>query len=50
MSRAEIANYLGLTIETVSRNLSKMQEQNILTAKGKYIYINNLEALIDLVN
>lgn len=50
MSRADIANYLGLTIETVSRNLSKMQEQNILSAKGKYIYINNLEALIDLVN
>ena len=50
MSRAEIANYLGLTIETVSRNLSKLQEQNILVAKGKYIYINNLEALIDLGN
>lgn len=50
MSRAEIANYLGLTIETISRNLSKLQELNILTAKGKYIYINNLEALVDLGN
>ncbi|WP_085247906.1 helix-turn-helix domain-containing protein [Gilliamella mensalis] len=48
MSRAEIANYLGLTIETVSRNLSKLQEQNIVSAKGKYIFIKNLNALIDL--
>jgi CRP/FNR family transcriptional regulator, anaerobic regulatory protein len=50
MSRAEIANYLGLTVETVSRNLSKLQEQNILSVKGKYIYINDLDALIDLEN
>ncbi|WP_176700259.1 MULTISPECIES: helix-turn-helix domain-containing protein [unclassified Gilliamella] len=50
MSRADIANYLGLTIETVSRNLSKLQEQNIISAKGKYIFIKNLNALIDLGN
>jgi CRP/FNR family transcriptional regulator, anaerobic regulatory protein len=50
MSRSDIANYLGLTIETVSRNLSKLQEQNILLVRGKYLFIKNLKALIDLGN
>ncbi|MWN89901.1 helix-turn-helix domain-containing protein [Gilliamella sp. Pra-s65] len=50
MSRADIANYLGLTIETVSRSLSKLQEQNILSAKGKCIFIKNLNALMSLGN
>lgn len=50
MSRADVANYLGLTIETVSRVLTKLQEQNILSVKGKYIFIKNLNALIDLGN
>ncbi|MCX8642466.1 MULTISPECIES: helix-turn-helix domain-containing protein [unclassified Gilliamella] len=48
MSRTDIANYLGLTIETVSRILSKFQEQDILSVKGKYIFIKNLNALIVL--
>ncbi len=50
MCRADIANYLGLTIETVSRSLSKFQEKQILSARGKYIVIRNLNALIDLCN
>ncbi|NUF27109.1 MULTISPECIES: helix-turn-helix domain-containing protein [Gilliamella] len=50
MSRADIANYLGLKIETISRNLSKLQEKNILSVRGKYIFIKNLNALIDLGN
>lgn len=48
MSRADIANYLGLTIETVSRLFSRMQDLNILTVKGKYIAIKNVSALFDL--
>ncbi|OCG78068.1 hypothetical protein A9G42_04365 [Gilliamella sp. Nev6-6] len=48
MSRADISNYLGLTVETVSRNLSKLQEQNILSVKGKHIFIKDLNALMDL--
>lgn len=50
MSRSDIANYLGLTIETVSRCLTKFQEKNILSVKGKYIFIKDLNALIDLGN
>ncbi|WP_176701739.1 helix-turn-helix domain-containing protein [Gilliamella sp. wkB112] len=50
MSRSDIANYLGLTIETVSRSLTKFQEKNILSVKGKYIFIKDLNALIDLGN
>lgn len=46
MSRNDIANYLGLTIETISRILTRMQDLNILTARGKYITIKNLPALI----
>lgn len=48
MSRADIANYLGLTIETVSRILSRMQDLNILNVKGKCIYIENISALFYL--
>ncbi|OTQ15143.1 hypothetical protein B6D15_12610 [Gilliamella apicola] len=48
MSRTDIANYLGLTIETVSRILTKFQELDILSVKGKYIFIKNLNALIVL--
>lgn len=48
MSRNDIANYLGLTIETISRILTHMQELNILFAKGKYITIKNLSALIEI--
>lgn len=46
MSRSDIANYLGLTIETISRILTRMQDLNILTARGKYISIKDLSALI----
>lgn len=48
MSRADIANYLGLTIETVSRIFSRLQDLHILTVKGKYICIKNITALFEL--
>ncbi|MGL5146545.1 MAG: helix-turn-helix domain-containing protein, partial [Plesiomonas shigelloides] len=38
-------NYLGLTVETISRLLGRFQKSNILAVKGKYITINDIDAL-----
>ena len=35
MGRRDIADYLGLTIETVSRALSTLRDRGILSLKGK---------------
>jgi len=45
MQRQDIADYLGLTIETVSRTLTKMQENKILVINGRNITIVNVERL-----
>jgi len=45
MSRTDIANYLGLTIETVSRILSKLGKQSIIELNNKELRINDMEAL-----
>jgi len=37
MSRQEIANYLGLAVETVSRVIKRFQSQGLLTASGKKV-------------
>jgi len=50
MSRADIGNYLGLTVETVSRCLSRLQKQNIIKADKREIVIENLDALRNMAN
>jgi CRP/FNR family transcriptional regulator len=50
MSRQDIGNYLGLTLETVSRTLSKLMDLEILTVKLRRIKILNLEALKNMTN
>ena len=45
MSRKDIGSYLGLTLETVSRTLTKLMEIEIITVKLRRIKILNLEAL-----
>lgn len=45
MSRYDIANFLGLTIETVSRQLGLLGQQGVITVKQRGIRIDNIEAL-----
>ncbi len=45
MDRRDIANYLGLTIETVSRTLSAMQRDGLIEVQGKLVTIIDRESL-----
>lgn len=45
MSRQEIGNYLGLTIETVSRLFTKFQRNGLVTINRKAIRIEDLSTL-----
>ena len=45
MSRTDIGNYLGLTIETVSRVLSRLQKSGILNVNKKDIAILDMQSL-----
>ena len=50
MSRTDIGNYLGLTIETVSRIFTRLQKQDVITVDKKEIRIKNLEQLRSIAN
>jgi len=39
MSREDIANYLGLVIETVSRSFSRLQDEGVIAVQGRQIHI-----------
>jgi CRP/FNR family transcriptional regulator len=48
MSREEIGNYLGLTIESISRLLSRFKKQNLLRVSNREIEMlqpENLKAI-----
>lgn len=45
MSRVDIGNYLGLTVETVSRVFSRMQKMDVLRVDNKEIEVLDLDAL-----
>lgn len=50
MSRSDIGNFLGLTLETVSRVFSYLQKQKIISANKKEISILSFEALLELAS
>jgi CRP/FNR family transcriptional regulator len=45
MSRTDIGNYLGLTVETVSRVFGRFQKQNLLSVDGKEVTILDFNEL-----
>jgi CRP/FNR family transcriptional regulator len=50
MSRSDIGNYLGLTVETVSRIFTRLQKGGVISADGKEVSIldaNKLRAAAD---
>jgi CRP/FNR family transcriptional regulator, anaerobic regulatory protein len=49
MAREEIGNYLGLTLETVSRCFSRMKNAGVLDVVNRHIRILNLEALQQVI-
>ena len=45
MSRGDMGNYLGLTVETISRVFNRLQKQQMLLVNNKEITILDIEAL-----
>jgi CRP/FNR family transcriptional regulator len=49
MSRHDIANYLGLAVETVSRLFTRFQEEGLLEVERRHITIRDLDRLRRMV-
>jgi len=50
LSRQEIANLTGTTIETAIRVMSKFKKEKIIAEKGGYIYIKNKHGLVRMAD
>ncbi len=50
MSRNDIANLLGMAVETISRLFTQFQEQGLLNVERKHVHILQLEQLQTLAN
>ncbi|MES2581565.1 MAG: helix-turn-helix domain-containing protein [Pseudomonadota bacterium] len=45
MTRGEIGSFLGMTLETVSRTFTELQQQRLLTVERRHITITSLDGL-----
>lgn len=50
MSRSDIANHLGLALETVSRIFTRFQQMEVLKVNGRDVEISNRQRLRELAN
>ncbi len=50
MSREDIGNYLGLTIESISRVINRFKQNGLIEVQNKEISIKNLEVLRNMMN
>lgn len=48
MTREDIGSYLGMTLETVSRTLSKFQKRGLIGMQGRIVRILDLDGLRDI--
>ena len=48
MSRHEIGNYLGMTVETVSRSLTRFEKAGFITKEKRNINLENMSAITDI--
>ncbi|RHW77000.1 fumarate/nitrate reduction transcriptional regulator Fnr [Colwellia sp. RSH04] len=48
MTRSDIGNYIGLTVETISRLLNRFHKNGLIKVDGKLITILDLDDLIDV--
>jgi CRP/FNR family transcriptional regulator len=49
MTRGDIGEYLGLTVETVSRLLTALQKKGVLAVANREIELKDIEALKQIV-
>lgn len=47
MTRSDIGNYIGLTVETISRLLNRFHKNGLIKVDGKLIVILNMDELMD---
>jgi CRP/FNR family transcriptional regulator len=45
MTRGDIGNYIGLTVETISRLLNRFHKEGLITVDGKLITLNDINKL-----